>query len=82
MFLSILSGQAKDYFVYNVNQNLTFIEIYNQIKTKFDTKVNKAQYHTNWSLMTYFLLKIEKNNIGRTNLEILQALLDKLQLCQ
>ena len=45
VFASILSVRAKDYFVYNVNQNLTFAEMYNQMKTKFDTEVNKAQYH-------------------------------------
>ena len=32
--------------------------------------------------MTYSTLKVEKSNIGKTNLEVLQALLDKLQLCQ
>lgn len=31
--------------------------------------------------MMYFSLKAEKNNIGKTNLEVLEALLDKLQLC-
>ena len=50
--------------------------------TKFDTEVNKAQYHTDWSLITYSSLKAEKGNMRRTNLEVLQALLDKLQLCQ
>lgn len=52
------------------------------MKTKFDTEVNKAQYYTDWSLITYFSLKAEKNNIGKTNLKVLQILLDKLQLCQ
>ncbi len=32
--------------------------------------------------MTYYSLKAEKNNIGKTNLELLQTLLDKLKLCQ
>ena len=71
VFSSILSGRAKDYFVYNVNQNLTFAGMYNRMKTKFDTEVNKAQYHTDWSLMTYSSLKAEKSNIGKTNLEVL-----------
>ena len=82
IFSSILSGRAKDYFVYNVNRNLTFAEMYTKMKTKFDTEVNKAQYHTNWSLMTYSTLRAEKSNIGKSNLEVLQVLLDKLQLCQ
>ncbi len=56
--------------------------MYNQMKMKFDTEVNKAQYHTDSSLMTYYSLKAEKSNIGKTNLEVLQTLLDKLQLCQ
>lgn len=30
----------------------------------------------------YFSLKLEKINIEKNNLEVLQALLDKLQLCQ
>ena len=51
--------------------------------TKFDsTEANKAQYHTNWSLITYSSFKAEKSNIEESNLEVLQALLDKLQLCQ
>lgn len=32
--------------------------------------------------MTYFTLKVEKSNIGKTNLEVLQVLLNKLQLYQ
>lgn len=32
--------------------------------------------------MTYFILKVEKSNIEKTNLEVLQILLDKLELCQ
>lgn len=56
--------------------------MYNQIKTKFDTKVIKAQYCKNESLMTYFSLKLTKSNIGKINLEVLQALLDMLQLYQ
>lgn len=32
--------------------------------------------------MTDSTFKAEKNNIGKTNLEVLQALLNKLQLCQ
>ena len=82
MFSSILSDQAKDYFVYNVNLNLTFSELDTMLKTKFDTKVNKTQYHTDWSLMTYFTLELVKSNIEKTNLQVLQVLLDKLQLCQ
>lgn len=31
--------------------------------------------------MTYFSLKAKKNNIKNTDLQVLQALLDKLQLC-
>ena len=46
VFLSILSGQAKDYFVYNVNQNITFAEMYGKMKIQFDTEINKAQYYT------------------------------------
>ena len=42
LLLSILSDRTKDYIVYNVNRNLTFAKIYNQMKTKFDTEVNKA----------------------------------------
>ena len=31
--------------------------------------------------MTYFSLKMKKSNIKKTNLEVLQVLLDELQLC-
>lgn len=32
--------------------------------------------------MTYFTLNAKKSIIGKTNLKVLQALLNKLQLCQ
>lgn len=32
--------------------------------------------------MTYSTLKVEKNNIRKINIEVVQALLNKLQLCQ
>ena len=32
--------------------------------------------------MTYFTFKAEKSTTGKTNLKVLQAILDKLQLCQ
>lgn len=47
IFLSILLGRVKNYFIHNVNQNLTFTEMFNKIKTKFDIEVYKAQYHRN-----------------------------------
>lgn len=65
-----------------MNQNLRFDEIYIIMRTKFDIEINKMQYHTNWSLMTYFTLKTKKSNIGKANLEVLQFLSDKLQLYQ
>lgn len=42
IFSLILTDQTKDYFVYNVNWNITFAEMYTKIKTKGYTKVNKA----------------------------------------
>ena len=80
MLLSILSSEIKNYFIYNVNQKLTFAKMYNWIKTKFNTKVNKAQYQINWTLIIYSLLKAKKNKIRKINLEVLQVLLGKLQL--
>lgn len=61
---------------------MIFAKLYNKMKKKFDTKVNKAIYHTDWSLMTYSILKTEKINIRKINLEVLQILLNKLRLCQ
>lgn len=58
MLSSILSGQIKDYFVYNINQKLTFAEIYIKIMIKFDIEVNKAQYYTDWSLIIYSIFKM------------------------
>lgn len=55
--------------------------MFRKIKTKFDTEVKTAQYYTDWSLMTCFMLKTEKINIRKTNLEVLQILLDVLQVC-
>lgn len=51
------------------------------MKTKFDTDVNKAKYHTDWRLITYFTWKKEKISIEKTNLKVMQVLLNRLQLC-
>lgn len=45
VFLSFVFGQAKDYFVYNVHQNMMFAEMYSKIKIYFDVEVNKIQYN-------------------------------------
>ena len=82
VFSSILSGRAKDYFVYNINRNWTFADMYNSMKMHFDTEVNKAQYHTDWTSLSYITLKAEGTMAGKSNLDVLQTLLDKLQLCQ
>lgn len=57
-----------------------FVKMYNQINTKFDIEFNKAQYHTNSILITYFLWEAKKENVDKTNLDVLQASLEKLQL--
>ena len=64
VFSSILSSRAKNYFVYNINQNLIFAEMYTKIK-KFDTEVIKAQYHIDWSMITYVTLKAKKSYIKK-----------------
>lgn len=54
--------------------------MYIKIKTKFDKEVSYAQCNSNQSYMIYSILKVKKKNIGKTNLKVLQILLNKLQL--
>jgi len=82
VFPSILSGDAQDYYVYSTNPELTFTEVYNNMKLHFDTEVNKAQYHTDWSSLTFHSVKISTEAIGKSNQQVLQILLKKMRLCQ
>jgi hypothetical protein len=54
--------------------------MYWALKQHFDTEVNKAQYYTDWSSITFHSMRAE--HAGKTNLEVLQLLLDKLQKYQ
>jgi len=56
--------------------------VYHKLKTHFDTDVNKKQYHTDWTTITFANTRSQKDSVDRKPVEILQSMLDKLQLCQ
>ncbi|KJZ72275.1 hypothetical protein HIM_01308 [Hirsutella minnesotensis 3608] len=80
LFSNILTKRAKNFFVHQVSRDSTFAEMYQKMKQHFDTEVNRQQYHTDWTSISFTQLRKEspEKPLG----EILQALLDKLQLCQ
>lgn len=52
--------------------------MYGKRNIQFDTKVNKAQYYINWSLIIYSTFKAKKNIIKKTKLKILLIFTNKL----
>ncbi|KAM4062780.1 hypothetical protein HRG_007600 [Hirsutella rhossiliensis] len=77
---NILTKRAKNFFVHQVSRDSTFAEMYQKMKQHFDTEVNRQQYHTDWTSINFTQLR--KESPEKPLCEILQALLDKLQLCQ
>ncbi|KAM4063433.1 hypothetical protein HRG_013955 [Hirsutella rhossiliensis] len=80
LFSNILTKRAKNFFVHQVSRDSTFAEMYQKMKQHFDTEVNRQQYHTDWTSINFTQLR--KESPEKPLCEILQALLDKLQLCQ
>ncbi|KAM4067357.1 DUF1421 multi-domain protein [Hirsutella rhossiliensis] len=80
LFSNILTKRAKNFFVHQASRDSTFAEMYQKMKQHFDTEVNKQQYHTDWTSINFTQLR--KESPEKPLCEILQALLDKLQLCQ
>ena len=80
VFSTILSGRAALYFLHNVPRHLTFADMYLAMERHFNTEQNKIQYHHDWTSTTFFSIKAE--NAGKSDLEVLQIMLDKLSLCQ
>ena len=80
VFPHILSKRAQEYYLHNVDPSLPFAETYERLKMHFDTEVNRQQYHTDWSSITFHT--VQAANPGKNKTEILQTLLDKLRLCQ
>jgi hypothetical protein len=82
LFPSILSGSAQAYFLEHMSRGMQFRDMYLQLKQQFDSDINRAQYHTDWSSITFQTVLSEPKNTGKTYLEVLQILLDRLQRCQ
>jgi len=72
----------KDYFLYNINGQMTFAEIYRRLKNHFNTEVNCRQYLTDWNIITFDNIRKSKDGERKELPEILQIILNKLQLYQ
>lgn len=84
VFSMILTGKAKEYFIYQVDRRLTFADMYTKMKMHFDTEVNRQQYHTDWTSLTFASIRAEacKTEPNITSQAVLEKLLNRLQLCQ
>ena len=80
VFSTILSGRAALYFLHNVPRHWSFTDMYLAMERHFNTEQNKIQYHQDWTSTTFFSTKAE--NASKSDLEVLQIMLDKLSLCQ
>jgi len=77
-----LAKYIKDYFLHNINSQITFVEIYRRLKNHFDTEVNCRQYLTDWNIITFDSIGKSKDRERKESPEVLQIILDKLQLYQ
>uniref|UniRef100_A0A8H7K3I9 Integrase catalytic domain-containing protein n=1 Tax=Bionectria ochroleuca TaxID=29856 RepID=A0A8H7K3I9_BIOOC len=82
LFPNILSKRAQEYFLDHMNRGMRFDEMYAQIKREFDSDINRAQYHADWSSMTFRSVQGESENADKSQMEVLKILLDRLQKCQ
>lgn len=78
---TILTKEAKEYFLHHVSLSLTFAGMYTKLKSHFDTEINHHKY-TDWCTTTYQTIRREKANHDKDPEEILQILLRRLPLCQ
>ncbi len=80
--IHLLGGEALQYYLHHMNPEQPFAILYAQISQHYDTETTRALYHSDWSSLTFVNLKRRPEMAGKSNLEVLQALFDKLQLCQ
>ena len=75
VFLQILKGRAQRFYVDNNLRALTFADAYLTLKEHFDTEVNHATYHTDWTTTTFKSIKEKYPDLSM--LEALQKLIDR-----
>jgi Reverse transcriptase (RNA-dependent DNA polymerase) len=80
VFWKLLSGKALDYYRDHVGGLYDFATLYWIIKTFFETDVNQATYHTDWSTLT--LRSMQEKSPGKDRMEVLEELFRKLHNCQ
>ena len=80
VFWKILGGKALNYYRDNVPTSYDFATLYWIIKAYFETDVNQATYHTDWSTLT--LRSMQEKSPGKDRMEVLEELFRKLHNCQ
>ncbi|KAI1105999.1 hypothetical protein F4804DRAFT_302595 [Jackrogersella minutella] len=80
IFPRILIGNARLYYTHQMNPMNNFAQSYGQMKNHFDTEVNRSQYLTDWTSITF---NTSRNKQPSENpMDTLQQMFDKLQRCQ
>ncbi|KAH8878506.1 hypothetical protein GQ53DRAFT_740116, partial [Thozetella sp. PMI_491] len=82
VFDQMLGGEALQYFLNHMNPEQPFATLYMEIRRHYDTEMNRALYHNDWSSLTLNILRGKPEMAGKSSQEVLQALFNKLQLCQ
>lgn len=85
IFGRILTGPAEYHYRYHVHHDDTFATAYKKIKDRFYDAVNHSIYYTDWTTITFESTRKEyrAKHPGPEDLpKVLEAMLDKLQLCQ
>lgn len=80
VFPHILTGRAETYYNHHVKPQSSFYQQYWAIKAYFDTESNHAIYYRDWTSIS--LARIRQENGGKTWEQAVDALIEKLHLCQ
>ncbi|KAH8193590.1 hypothetical protein TruAng_012245 [Truncatella angustata] len=76
----ILSDRALDFYVNYIGPDKIWYDIYRAMDLHFNHRVNHNQYWADWSSLTF--VRMRKEHADKTNSEVLEMLLDKMQLTQ
>ncbi|KAF6806447.1 hypothetical protein CPLU01_15902, partial [Colletotrichum plurivorum] len=82
VFPSVLKDRASRFYVRSVPDDATFSETYAALKTEFHSPVMQRQYQNELNTLTFDKLKTSPEMADKTDIEVLDALFERLHICQ
>ena len=77
-----VTKNARDYYIHDIGTAKNLRQIYDLTKAHFDTEVNRHQYFTDWTTITFRGAMANAKEGERNPITVLNNMLDKLRLCQ